>query len=80
MIDGQLIMIANPEKALIDHWHLNSGEWDYDRLGGMRYQGFDLLDIERMRYHTDKFKSPRLNRALKNFLQLSSEEEEGIEI
>ena len=79
-IDGQPTMIANPEKALFDHWYLNSGEWNYDRLKGMRYQGFELLETQRMRSHADKFKSPRLNRALKNFLQLSSEEDEGIEI
>ena len=80
MVDGHSIMIANPEKALLDHWHLNSGEWDYDRLKGMRYQSFDLLDNERMCSHASKFKSPRLNRALMNFLKLSTEEDEGIEI
>ena len=80
MIDGQPIMMANPEKALFDHWHLNSGEWNFDRLGEMRYQRFDLLDTRRLRSHADRFKSPRLNRALNNFLQLGSEEDEGIEI
>lgn len=80
MIDGQPIMMANPEKALFDHWHLNSGEWNFDRLGEMRYQRFDLLDTRRLRSHADRFKSPRLNRALNNFLQLCSEEDEGIEI
>ena len=80
MIDGQSIMIAHPEKALLDHWHLNSGEWDYDRLKGMRYQGFDLLDTQRMHSHAAKYKSPRLNRALNNFLKLSLEEGEGIAI
>ena len=80
IIDGQLIMMANPEKALLDHWHLNSGEWNYDRLAEMRYQSFDLLDTKRLRSHADRFKSHRLKRALNNFLQLRSEEDEGIEI
>ena len=79
-IDGQSITMANPEKALFDHWHLNSGEWNYDRMEGMRYQQFDLLDTKRLRSHAERFKSPRLNRALSNFLQLGSEENEGIEI
>lgn len=78
VIDGQAILIANPEKALFDHWHLNSGEWSDDRLRGMRYQRFDLLDTKRLRSHADRFDSPRLHRALDAFLQL--EEDEGIEI
>ncbi len=79
-VDGHPIMIANPEKALLDHWHLNSGEWNYNRLNGMRYQRFDLLDTKRLRSHADRFNSPRLHRALDSFLRLGLEDDEGIEI
>jgi len=29
---GQEFRVAEPEKALLDHWHLTKGEWTLERL------------------------------------------------
>ncbi len=41
------IVVARPEKALLDHWHLSAGEWTDDRLAEMRYQ--HMRDVNRRR-------------------------------
>jgi len=38
------ILVARPEKALLDHWHLTPGEWTCDRLSEMRYQNPGKVD------------------------------------
>ena len=48
-IDGACFSIAEPEKALLDLWHLSPGEWTADRLHGMRFQQTNLVDAPRLR-------------------------------
>ena len=31
----QKCLVAQPEKALLDHWHLTAGEWTSERLEGL---------------------------------------------
>jgi predicted transcriptional regulator of viral defense system len=76
---GQQILAAEPEKALLDHWHLNAGEWTTVRLTEMRYQHFDRVDPSRLSRYADRFHSPRLSRAVERWLALSDEEEKGTE-
>jgi len=45
---GSAIWIAEPEKALLDHWYLEPGEWKDDRMEEMRFQGFDLVDPSKL--------------------------------
>lgn len=71
------IMVAEPEKALLDHWHLTAGEWTSDRLEEMRYQHVDLVDAERLRDYARRFHSPRLDRAAERWLTLAADQEKG---
>lgn len=74
---GADILVAEPEKALLDHWHLTSGEWTADRLREMRYQRFDLVDENQLHQYTERFRSPRLDRAVRRWLTLAALVEEG---
>ena len=70
------ILVAEPEKALLDHWHLTPGEWTSDRLEEMRYQNTSQVNAERLMQYSELFKSPRLLRAAQLWLQLCNDEED----
>jgi predicted transcriptional regulator of viral defense system len=71
------VLLATPEKALLDLWHLESGEWTVDRMREMRFQSFDIIDMERLAHFAEKAGAPRLDRAARSFSELASEETEG---
>ena len=66
-----------PEKALLDHWHLTVGEWTPDRLDEMRYQHVAMVNGARLELYAQKFRSPRLDRAVQRWLRLASDAEQG---
>jgi predicted transcriptional regulator of viral defense system len=74
---GLPFLIAEPEKALLDHWHLTPGEWSLERLEEMRYQNMEVVDEARLEAYARRFQSPRLDRALRRWLVLAGEEQEG---
>ena len=74
---GAGFLVAEPEKALLDHWHLTPGEWTRARLEEMRYQHADLIDRVRLDAYAGRFGSPRLDRALKLWLDLTTREQDG---
>jgi predicted transcriptional regulator of viral defense system len=69
-IDGVRFSIAEPEKALLDLWHLSSGEWSRERMLGMRFQQVDLVDRSRLDDYADRWQSPRIRRAADRWLRL----------
>lgn len=69
--------VAEPEKALLDHWHLTPGEWTPERLSEMRYQHIERVARERLEAYTERFRSPRLRRAVVRWLALAAEAENG---
>ena len=71
------ILVAEPEKALLDHWHLSQGEWTTDRLEEMRYQNTDQVDAKRLQTFAARYRSPRLERAIRRWLAVVAAEEEG---
>jgi hypothetical protein len=71
------ILVAEPAKALLDHWHLTPGEWTPQRLSEMRYQHFDQVAKGRLREYARRFRSPRLIRAAQRWIALAAEEEKG---
>ena len=75
--EGQDVIVAEPEKALLDHWHLTEGEWTTDRLEEMRYQHVELIREDRLRSYAERFRSPRLDRAVQRWLELAVEAEKG---
>ena len=74
---GQPVVIAEPEKALLDHWHLCEGEWTSERLDEMRYQHMECVSSERLLDYARRFQRPRLERAAKRWLDLAAMAEEG---
>jgi hypothetical protein len=73
----QEILVAEPEKALLDHWHLTPGEWTEARLAEMRYQHWDRVRDERLRNYAERFRSPRLRRAVGRWLTVAAENDRG---
>jgi predicted transcriptional regulator of viral defense system len=76
-IAGQPVTVAQPEKALLDHWHLVEGEWTPERLEEMRYQHMERIVPGRLLEYARRFGSPRLLRAAERWLDLADRAEEG---
>lgn len=73
---GQRFLVAEPEKALLDHWHLTAGEWTPERLDEMRYQHGSRVDAERLKRYAQPFRSQRLDRAVERWLRLATDAEQ----
>lgn len=69
-VQERKILLADPEKALLDLWHLGKGEWTPERMGEMRFQNVELVDNDRLAEYADRFNSPRLFRALEVWMDL----------
>lgn len=76
-IDGRAVIIAEPEKALLDFWHLQPGPWAIQRLKEMRFQNTDLVDAGRLREYARRLESPRLLRAADLWPEVCSQDQEG---
>ena len=74
---GADILVAQPEKSLLDHWHLTPGEWTMERLEEMRYQHVELVGEDRLKGYAERFRSPRLDRAVQRWLELAVGGEKG---
>ena len=71
------VLMATPEKALLDLWHLQSGVWDLERMREMRFQNFGVVSLERLRDYAGKFGKPRLERAVSAWQRLEASAEKG---
>ena len=76
-MDGEKVLMATPEKALLDFWHLHSGAWDVDRMQAMRFQNFDVVSIKRLRDNAERFGKPRLWAAISAWQQMQVSVETG---
>lgn len=76
-IDGTLVWIADPEKALLDYFHLHHGEWTAARLAEMRLQNLDSIDVKKLKKYVQKCDSPRLTRAGAGVCDLVAQAEKG---
>lgn len=76
---GARVLLANPEKALLDHWHLTSGEWSLERFRAMRYQNPHLVKRATLLAQATRFGRPRLRRAAAAWLKLMADDE-GVEV
>ena len=64
-VQGSQVLLAEPEKALLDLWHLGRGTWSEDRMTEMRFQNQDAVNPGKLEEYADRFDSPRLRRARK---------------
>ena len=76
-IDGKKVIIAEPEKALLDSWHLGKGKWEEDRMTGMRFQNPEAIDMEKLRIYAERYQSPRLVKAAALWVSLIGSQDEG---
>jgi len=76
-VAGHEVLVAEPEKALLDHWHLTEGEWTTERIEEMRYQHVARVGAARLTLYAQRFRSPRLDRAVQRWLRMAAAAEEG---
>ena len=76
-IAGSKVMVASPEKALIDIWHLTPGLWTAERMREMRFATSDLVDTSKLESMLDSIAKPRLLRAYELWTTILGEEGVG---
>ena len=74
---GSQVLLAEPEKALLDLWHLGQGTWSEDRMTEMRFQNQDTVNPEKLEEYADRFDSPRLLCATKTWCGLARLDQAG---
>ena len=79
-IMGRDVFIADPEKALLDVWHLNRGVWTDVRMEAMRFQAFDVIDVDKLLEYAKRYVSPRLMVAVDIWCHLAKHEAVGSEV
>jgi len=78
VIDRQKVLVAVPEKSLLDLWHIEDGEWTTERMASMRFQNFELVSLKKLNRYAEMFKSPRLIRAVRNWRTYMEAEMKGV--
>jgi predicted transcriptional regulator of viral defense system len=76
-IEGEEVWLADPEKALLDVWYLNRGEWTLERMRAMRFQQFEIVNEKKLIGYAERFGAPRLIRSVENWRRMAEEESEG---
>lgn len=74
---GRKIIVAEPEKALLDLWHLEAGSWGESRMTEMRFQNTEIIDTERLQAYAERYQSPRLLKVVSLWNSLISSQNEG---
>jgi predicted transcriptional regulator of viral defense system len=68
------MLVAAPEKALLDLWHIERGVWSEERMAEMRWQNVELVDAAKLKAWAGRFNSPRLIRAVQVWAALADAE------
>lgn len=77
-IDRAGVLLADPEKALLDLWYLETGLWDEARMEGMRFQNKQLIDPGVLKDYAQRYHSPRILRAADLWMAMTDEESEAV--
>jgi predicted transcriptional regulator of viral defense system len=72
------VLMAEPEKALLDLWYLQSGDWNEARMTEMRFQNTGTVDRSRLNDYAERYQSQRLVKAAKLWATLADKEEKGM--
>lgn len=64
LIQGLPVLLATPEKAIVDFWYLEPGEWTGERMESMRFDPSAGIDGERLALIVQKTGLARLSRIL----------------
>lgn len=77
---GAEVRMALPEKALVDLWYLESGEWTVDRMASFRFDPAALHDGGRLHDMIQAVNRPRMYRALGAWRQYAAQQSDFEEI
>ena len=77
-MDQHKVLLAEPEKALLDMWHLQRGAWDHARMSGMRFQAMELANERRLVDYARRFRSPRIERAVEHWKALAASRDDSV--
>lgn len=70
----EYFLIARPEKALLDTFYFHQNEWTEERIREMRFQNREKINFKRLNKYTEKFASPRIDRAVGKFVEIYRKE------
>jgi hypothetical protein len=76
LVMGAPVRIAEPEKALLDLWHLEPGEWTAERMESMRFEP-GAVDSGRLTEAAARSGMPRLMRAAEAWRAYERDATEG---
>jgi predicted transcriptional regulator of viral defense system len=77
MMGDQKVLIAEPEKALLDLWYLEQGAWSHERMESMRFQNQEVIDEGKLHAYAERFQSPRLVKAVDTWTRVNRSQNEG---
>jgi predicted transcriptional regulator of viral defense system len=69
---GQSVFLASPEKALLDLLYLTPGSDSPEYLTELRFEPLGGFDWHVLRMHAERYKSPKLKRAVELLSRLTS--------
>jgi hypothetical protein len=75
---GRPVLIAAPEKALLDLWYLEKGQWGRARMTEMRFQNFEIVDAKALESSAARFGSRRIAVAVEEWKALVRRETAGV--
>ncbi len=76
-IGGVGVLMAIPEKALLDTWYWATGRWSRDRHREMRYSREAPVETRKLQALARDFQSPRMQEAVENFLSVQAEDRDA---
>lgn len=79
-IAGAEVVLATAEKALLDLFHLGSGEWDRPRMLEMRFQQTGMVDRPRLQAYAQRMGRPRILRAVQVWRECCDAREDGVDL
>ena len=77
LVSGVEVLIATPEKALADHFYLESGEWNEGRMESMRFD-CDDIDAEKLEAFLGAAGESRLDRAMRAWRRYTAVQAKGM--
>lgn len=66
----QQFLIAIPEKALIDLFYFQKGEWTTERLKEMRFQNLEQINISQLNLFSTRMESKKVQSSIKNMTDI----------
>jgi predicted transcriptional regulator of viral defense system len=76
-LSGRSVLVATPEKAILDYFHLSRGEWTTERMEEMRFSSAAGVDTALLEEMAVRVAGPRQRRAAALWSKVASAAGEG---